>query len=93
MKIRIKKPSFIERIINRWIDHQRKRDWMMDAIIESTCMHGFIRENSSCTDLNLAPSKKIIKRYNLPMSSNLLVWYLLEKYFNGELVEKQKGNG
>lgn len=57
---------------------------------EHNSMVGFIRENAGCMNWNKFPSKKIIKRYNLRTDQDLLHWYLLEQYFEGNLVEKPK---
>lgn len=57
---------------------------------ERNSMIGYIRENAGCMNWNKHPSKKIIKRYNLRTDQDLLHWYLLEQYFEGNLIEKPK---
>jgi hypothetical protein len=60
---------------------------------EINSLTGFKRENFSCEHYNLLPSSELRKRYNLNYEySDPLVWWLLENYFNGNLVLKEKEN-
>lgn len=52
-------------------------------------MYGYFREQSSCNDLLLLPSKELRKRYNIdPGSSNAQIFALMEKYFESRKVMK-----
>ena len=57
---------------------------------ERNSMLGYIRENGGCDIWLKRPSKKIIKRYNINTDQDLLHWWLLEQYFEGNLIEKPK---
>lgn len=54
---------------------------------EINSMHNFIHENyRDCGDLNIGPSKKILKRYRLRSIGHVgLAWFLMEKYFEGKI--------
>lgn len=58
---------------------------------ESESMFGYMRENwNVCEDMQKLPSKKILKRYNIKYDqSNLFLWWLLEQYFEGNLIKKE----
>lgn len=76
---------------------QKKTLWhffwhIVDLFNERNSMIGYIRENSSCIAYTKRPSKKIIKRYNLKTDQDLLHWWLLEQYAEGNLIEKPKDN-
>lgn len=54
-------------------------------------MIGYIRENGNvCEDWGRRPSKKLMKRYNLKYDSTLFHWWLMEQYFEGNLILKEK---
>lgn len=64
--------------------------YIVDLLREENSMIGYIREKGGCTNWTKRPSGKIIKRYNLRTDRDLLHWYLLEQYFEGNLIEKPK---
>lgn len=52
-------------------------------------MWGYFREQASCTDLTMGPSKELRKRYNIdPGSSNAQVFAIMEKYFESQKLKK-----
>lgn len=57
---------------------------------ENNSMIGYIRENASCDSFLKRPSKKLIRRYNIRPDQELLHWWLLEQYLEGNLIEKPK---
>lgn len=57
---------------------------------DRVAMLGYIRENLSCTDFDRKPSGKIMRRYMLNYDSNLMAWYLLEKYFDNKIQIKDE---
>lgn len=59
--------------------------------MEYRCMARYIRENMSCDDYEKKPSRVLIRRYGLDYyTGNSLAWLLLEKYFSGEIIIKEK---
>lgn len=57
---------------------------------ERNSMIGYIRENAPCDAFMKRPSKKLITRYNIKPDQELLHWWLLEQYIEGNLIEKEK---
>lgn len=57
---------------------------------ENNSMIGYIRENAGCDTFLKRPSKKLMKRYNIRPDQELLHWWLLEQYIEGNLIEKPK---
>jgi hypothetical protein len=68
-------------------------DWQLafNAMWEKRALFGYVRANSDCTQRQMMPSKQLMREYSLhPGTDNMEVWAILEKYFNGELVEKDR---
>lgn len=61
---------------------------LIDSYFEQRSMRGYIRENGMCNILMQRPSKGLMKRYGLSYDDSLEVWAIIEKYVNGDLIEK-----
>lgn len=66
--------------------------YLFNLYYERRAMWGYWRENHNlCTTTMEYPSKKLIKRYNLnPADIHGFSWWLMEQYFEGNLILKQK---
>jgi len=87
------------------LDFKPKRKTLWDLfwyIVRSernkSSLSGYFREQSMKLDCDewfkltdKCPSKELIKRYNLDRDAcnDFFTWWLYEKYFNGELIEKK----
>ena len=48
------------------------------------------QSRKNCTDLIKMPSKKLMIRYGLkPDTCNSIAWNILERYFDGKLIDKE----
>lgn len=92
-----KKPNWFKRLFQG--DRLNRNEYTLGRFVwslyyarkEHEDLSGYIRENASCHTLTALPSKKLRQRYGMRYEQiNTFAWWLLEQYFEGNLIEKPK---